>query len=107
MRILIIDDETSRHEKFAYIYDDHDIDHAYSYNSAIGFLAGQYYDLIFFDHDLCEEKTGADVARWMAEHGITVAKAMVHSFNPDGARDIISILRSGNVCNTVERVLPP
>ena len=105
MQILIIDDEKSRFEKMSQQY-------VSEYPDAIMYWAGGYaaairllemskdapYDLVCFDHDLgCydadgKELTGASVARWMVENGIKCKEARVHSLNPDGARNILSIL---------------
>lgn len=55
-------------------------------------------DIVSFDHDLAEEKTGADCARWLGEYlienGIPLPKYYIHSMNPVGAVNINSILKT-------------
>lgn len=112
MRILLIDDEGWRVNNLAEEYRVNDsvkrIDVARRYSEAIDLIMyqageGREYDLISFDHDLCDfdpngkERTGASIARWMAENGFTCKSVRVHSANPSGAQNIISIIKSGNV----------
>lgn len=125
MRMLIIDDMKERHEGLTrqhnVKYDT--IDSAYSYDEAIKLLGEHTYDYISFDHDLgwepsgehkcdalaehaSEPKSGADIARWMANEGITCKAACVHSQNSQGALNILSILKSGEVSETVPDYRP-
>lgn len=114
MRMLIIDDMEERHEGLT---SQHNvkfdtIDSAYSYDEAIKLLGEHTYDYISFDHDLGWEpvgeqpKTGADIARWMANEGIKCKAACVHSQNSQGALNILSILKSGEVSETVPDYRP-
>lgn len=60
------------------------------------------YDLICLDHDLGGEifvdtkhkNTGSEVARWISEHPESVKGALVvvHSFNPAGAKNMVSLI---------------
>lgn len=50
-------------------------------------------DIYFsFDHDLGEEKTGYDVAKYIVENQIPIAAFYVHSANPVGRQNIIQLL---------------
>lgn len=62
------------------------------------------YDVILLDHDLggrvmvdsLEEETGASFCRWLgANHPTPEASTLtvVHSWNPDGAREMLRLLR--------------
>jgi hypothetical protein len=55
-------------------------------------------DIVSFDHDLAEEKTGADCAKWLGEYlienGIPIPKYYIHSMNPVGAINIRSIMKT-------------
>lgn len=107
MNILIIDDNPDRHlfltKEYSDLYSGSEIDHAYSYSAAVGLLVSTRYDIVSFDHDLGEDKTGADIAKWAANHGIKFSNAFVHSSNPSGAENIISILKSGEVSLNIKR----
>lgn len=61
-------------------------------------------DMVSFDHDLgveehqVETKTGYDVAKWLCdycyENGLPLPEWNVHSANPVGRDNIISVLKS-------------
>ena len=116
MRILIIDDMQIRHDVLEKEYRNDSIaiiDHAFNVEQAKKFIGDLYYqggieyDLISFDHDLCDfdesgkEYTGVTVARWMAENMITCGEVRVHSANPVGAQNILSIVKSGSIAESL------
>ena len=47
---------------------------------------------ISFDHDLGQGINGYDVAKWIIENEIQIAGFTVHSMNPVGRQNIISLL---------------
>ena len=47
---------------------------------------------IDFDHDLGEEKTGYDFAKWLIEQNY-IGKFRIHSMNPVGANNIRQLLK--------------
>lgn len=47
---------------------------------------------ISFDHDLGEEKTGYDLAKYIIEHNISIDGFLVHSMNPVGRKNIVDLL---------------
>lgn len=108
MRILILEDDGNRHKEFKARFLEmgfHNYDIVVSANQCIEYLKSTNYDIIFFDHDLGgevyvdtrNENTGSGVARWMVENENNFqADVIVHSFNPNGAQNIINIL-SGKV----------
>ena len=107
-KCLIIDDMPERHKWLTQDYEinGYDIYNAYTFDEAVALieqLSPDTFDLITFDHDLNDrdekgnERTGATVARYMAENGLKCKEARIHSANPVGCKNIESILRSGEV----------
>jgi hypothetical protein len=112
MKILIIDDSQERHDglskEYNKIIDENVvIHHAWSYDSSINLLGENTYDLICFDHDLNDiyiagkQVTGESVAWFIVANYMKCGAARVHSHNVEGAKNIISILRSGEVTDNV------
>lgn len=71
---------------------------AKSFWEAIAYLSEGCVTEISLDHDLGDtaslmEKTGYDVALYMAEHNIWPSKVFVHSANPVGASDIVKLVQ--------------
>lgn len=69
-----------------------------SYQEAINFLIHVWPDAICFDHDLGEEKTGYDVAKFVVEEclnrGLLLPKYASQSANPVGRENILKLLRN-------------
>lgn len=92
MKILFIDDIRN---PFDYIKD---VDEVYvvqarTYSAAIQALEDFTFDIIFFDHDLGEEKTGYDVAKYIVENQIEIKDGFkIHSANPVGKHNIMQLL---------------
>lgn len=53
---------------------------------------------ISFDHDLGEEKTGYDVAKYLVENGIKIKGFTIHSMNVVGRKNIYELLTHYNYC---------
>ena len=49
-------------------------------------------DLVCFDHDLGEEKSGYDVAKYIVENQIPIGGYIVQSMNPVGRKNICELL---------------
>ena len=67
------------------------------YNTAIKVikfytLFGRGINHISFDHDLGEEKSGYDIAKYLVENQIDIKCFSVHSMNPVGRNNIIQLL---------------
>lgn len=109
MRILVLDDMLDRHKQFYTLHksNKHIVIHTYRYEDCIMELKStpDSFDLIFLDHDLstssimcdpdeCTEKTGSDVAKWIASNldTKTCGKIVCHSLNPAGRRNMVGIL---------------
>lgn len=116
MRILVLDDDDVRHERFKDYFRGHEVSHVYTVDGAITALIGDpVFDFAFLDHDLNDyhhkslhndggygkvELNGVDVASFIARI-LDVEKrpreVVVHSWNPAGARSMINILRDASI----------
>ncbi len=91
-----LDDERQPTETFKRAVETYFI--AESYEDAIFYLANftdedDYQDVfISFDHDLGEEKTGYDLAKYLLEYNIDIGGFTIHSMNPVGSRNIYELL---------------
>jgi len=102
MKIMFLDDMKSRRDVFRQNAIGHSVDFAITAQQAIDLLNRHEYDAIYLDHDLEDShyesnedhhEDGRFVARAMREmkqhHGKIV---IVHSLNPSGRANILSIL---------------
>lgn len=114
MRILILDDDQTRHDAFARRYDGHELKHVYTVAEARAELLQGGYDLASFDHDLADyqmeeqldgsvrerEKTGYDVVMFLV-HEVPPARwpteIIVHSWNAPRARQMVEVLKDRGV----------
>lgn len=95
--ILVIDDSMSRQSIFRSSLIRHNVTQAYTAIDAIQALVAKKFDVVFFDHDLGDDdKTGHDVAKWMAKIPLYNRPnlCVVHSLNPYGASNIMLTLRA-------------
>jgi len=103
MKILLIEDSQERINQFKEWFPCN-IDIAEDAKTAIELLKINTYNLFFFDHDLGglvfvdskEENTGYTVAKYIAENKIK-GNAIIHSWNPEGAKNIQNILGRGHL----------
>ncbi len=116
MRILFLDDNNQRHEKFKQTSIGCVVDFVYDAISCIDKLkekAGEY-DLIMLDHDLDaeiegsfdqneDEQNGLFVTNWMVNNKLHEAIAdtaiVIHSLNEVGRRRMASTLTAGGFVN--------
>lgn len=109
MKILIVDDQLSRHRclvaQYRTTYPGCHLDIASHAGAAIQQLQAEVYDLLSLDFDLVveqppgEERSGLDVARvmvLMAEPS-RPRKVIVHSWNTTGASEIASLLSAAGM----------
>lgn len=60
---------------------------------ALNFLKDKKYEIyISFDHDLGEDKSGYDIAKYIVENNINIAGFGLHSMNPVGCKNIRDLL---------------
>lgn len=64
---------------------------ARTYDEAIQYL-GDEYDVISLDHDLAEDKTGYDIAKYIVENQLKIGKVAIHSANSVGRDNIKQLL---------------
>lgn len=130
MRILVLDDDDNRHSYFRRQFIGHDVTHVHTYSKCLEALLGsEPFEVVFLDHDLNDngyrslapsrpghtpremthysregELDGRDVAEDMVQI-LPVEKrpyqVVVHSWNPDGANEMMAILRDGGFKNVV------
>lgn len=64
-----------------------------NYNEAINILNNYDIDIIDLDHDLGEEKTGYDIAKYIVVSNIKIKEGFkIHSANPVGRYNISQLL---------------
>lgn len=110
MKVLFLDDDENRHDNFRGPGLNWVIVRAYSYDEAIQKLVVfSPFDLVCLDHDLSylaaigqkpeDEKTGADVARYIAEmpRHLRPKQAIIHSWNRDGRVRMAQILADAGI----------
>lgn len=97
--ILFLDDCVSRQKQFALRYPNaHIVDTA---AKAIAALSKETYKVVCLDHDLGGEiyvesesaDTGMEVARWIAKNKPEIDLVVVHTLNPDGGDNMMSMLK--------------
>ena len=104
MRILILDDDSSRHIIFAKRFAGHELTHTFDAWEALELMKTTKFDLVQLDHDLGQfeyvpykvEVTGTEVANGMAQGLLPENRpdmVVIHSWNPAGARRMLDILR--------------
>lgn len=66
---------------------------ARNYADAIDWLSNNgWVDIVYFDHDLGEDKTGYDIAKYIVENKIKLKGFKIHSSNPVGRFNIRQLL---------------
>lgn len=76
---------------------DYEVFLARSYKEAIKALKQYKFDIIDFDHDLGEDKTGYDIAKYIIENQIIITDGfIIHSMNPVGVNNIKQLLTHFN-----------
>lgn len=89
-KYLFIDDIREPEYEF---YNTMEIWVARNYKEATEWLSHIVFDLVSFDHDLGEEKTGYDIAKFIVENDIAILDGFkVHSANPVGRFNIEQLL---------------
>ena len=110
MRILILDDDDSRHTTYDGRYGGNEVEHAYNYIAFLDELGtGSPWDLIHLDHDLGDlmsgdtyedgwgitrEYNGVHAAKVICElpDELLPKKIIIQSINPHGSRVMMNIL---------------
>ena len=119
MNILFLDDDRYRHEMFVEDVSQHPenkqifLTLAHSYAEFVQVTSViKTWDIIFLDHDLGVEDqmciphvtnrfpTGSDVARYMVENNIKAKKIIIHSYNYEGARNMMGIFKDHGIEST-------
>ena len=102
MKILILDDDLTRHEAFKKNFNHHELTHAETAEDTIQHLTNNEFDAVFLDHDLGgmtyvdshgDIPTGYTVAKWLNENQERKPNIIyIHSMNPPGAKKMQDLL---------------
>jgi hypothetical protein len=105
IRVMLLDDDTRRHDWFTKRFRGDHLDIADDVESARQYLSANFYDAIFLDHDLLpehyhsdeedDENTGYAIALWLASRPELqrASTILVHTRNADGAMRMVGELR--------------
>lgn len=109
MNILFIDDSDDRHQQFERAMSETNFDtlHAFNYQEAVELLKAKHIQIgvVLFDHDLGEGKSGSDVASFVLDDLDSArfpTQAVVHSMNPEGAKNIASKLTTAGIITFID-----
>lgn len=127
MRIFVLDDDIKRHQTFALNMKGQDSLHVQTYDSAVKALQeAERFDVYFLDHDLndfgqrsigpsdsmyggARELNGADFCRFITKE-LPESKhpdmIIIHSWNDNGAQNMVKALRNSGIPLQVERFHP-
>jgi CheY-like chemotaxis protein len=103
MKIFILEDDPTRVNGFNEMFPDYDLTVTEFFSEAKELLTQNKYDVIFLDHDLGgrqmvssdEEETGYQVAKIIDDTINKDVPVLVHSWNPEGAKNIANVLTNG------------
>ena len=104
LRILIVDDDSIRHDQFIKNNPDCQIDSAYTVSDAMALFDQGNYDMVSLDHDLGPDSDIMPFVKHMRDNlkSSDNYMLMVHSANPVGAANILSYFsRTGVICNKI------
>jgi len=99
-RIFILEDNELRRVRFREFFEGHDVTYTEDSNEAIKILRKEKFDYLFLDHDLGgmvyvdsgEPNTGYQVAKIIPETENKNARIVIHSWNPEGAKNMMEAL---------------
>lgn len=93
MRILILEDDSSRVKNFIELLHIHQLDITENAYDAIELLDKKIYDLIFLDHDLGESNgSGSLVAAFLSQLEDNKATIVIHSWNVAASNAMVGYL---------------
>jgi CheY-like chemotaxis protein len=102
MKILILDDDLTRHYYFKQNFSHHELTMVVTAYETILKLQEERFDALFLDHDLGgnafvdsfgDEQTGYTVAKWLVSNPERKPERIyIHSLNSVGARNIKALL---------------
>jgi len=102
--VLIVEDNPERQEILTALYRAHAWVLVHTGRRAAALLEAFEFDLVSLDYHLAGELTGADVARALLASPSRNARVVIHSMNPAGAGEIISLL-PGAIQYPVSRIV--
>jgi len=105
MKILILEDNSFRIEKFKILFKNQQVDLCYTAEEAIYSCRKNKYEILWLDHDLDgkiwqdsqDENTGFRFIKWMVDNKIEKdALIYIHSMNPIGANKMLNYLKDND-----------
>jgi hypothetical protein len=105
MRILILEDNPLRIEKFKILFKNQQVDHCATVNDAKNACLVHEYDILWLDHDLDgkiwedsdKETTGFEFVKWLVLNGFQKNSLnYIHSMNPVGANRMLNYLKDND-----------
>jgi len=96
LRLLMLDDESSRHEKVSLALTRCIQTHCTTPEELSAALRSVSFDVVLLDHDLGQAETGLDCVRDNIHH-FAKAFVVVHSNNKPGADSMIGCLRESGI----------
>jgi CheY-like chemotaxis protein len=100
MNILILEDNEERIKWFGKVYYNQTLHISKDIKFAMKLAKQTEFDVIFLDHDLCEENltslnNGYEFVKQLVESGLQKqAVIYIHSMNPTGANIMLNLLKS-------------
>lgn len=93
MKYLFIDDIRNPYDYINTCEDEQYTVVARTSHEAIDALKSMTFDVVMFDHDLGEDRTGYDIAKYIVENQVKIKKGFrIHSANPVGRFNISQLL---------------
>jgi hypothetical protein len=102
MKILILEDNPLRIEKFKILFKNHEVTHCDNIKDAKVACLNQIFEVMWLDHDLhgkiwedsFKEETGYQFVKWVVDNGLQEKSLnYIHSMNPVGANLMLNYLR--------------
>jgi hypothetical protein len=102
MRILILEDNLERIEKFKILFKNQEVTHCASVCEAMMACRNKEFDILWLDHDLqgkiwensFHEETGYQFVKWMVDNCFQKNSLnYIHSMNPVGANLMLNYLK--------------
>ena len=105
MKILILEDNPIRIEKFRKLFKNQEVDFSFIVEDAKAACLSNNYSVLWLDHDLegkiwedsTKENTGYQFVKWMVDNNLQKnALIYIHSMNPIGANRMLNYLKDND-----------
>jgi len=105
MKILLLEDNLERVEKFNILFKNHQVTHCDNIKDAKNACLNRVFDILWLDHDLegkiwedsFKEETGYQFVKWLVDNGYQKNSLnYIHSMNPIGANLMLNYLKDND-----------